>query len=176
MRKLFFLILLLSASSSLCFGAEKDISLLVEASPKTITVGDPINYKATLERKPQIKILKPPQIRSENFEILKRSEPEIKIQKNLIREIYRFKLTAYEAGQKNIESLRVEYLDPSGKPNIVESREIPITVKSVLKNTDEKTDIRGAKGVVGIEPEYKKYFPILYGIGGFCGVTPLPSH
>jgi hypothetical protein len=70
-------------------------------------------------------------------------------------------------GEKVLPPIRVEYLDAKGNRSVLESAEIKLEVKSVLKNIDPlRADIRDVKKVVGIEPEYKKYLSYLYVAGG----------
>ncbi|MBV6514049.1 MAG: hypothetical protein FMNOHCHN_03639 [Ignavibacteriaceae bacterium] len=72
-----------------------------------------------------------------------------------------FTLTAFSLGEFVLTPIEVQYAE-GGQTKSIKTDPIYITVKSVAEG-EEKTDIRGIKGVIAIPA---KYLPFLYVLGG----------
>jgi hypothetical protein len=147
--------------------------LIVDASvdKNTITIGDPIEYTITIKRDEKTKT--EPLVFGENlgaFEIRnlkmgKEKKYGLKFRDHgwyLMSQI-KLTLTIFDVGSFTIPSIRVKHIDEAGKQGEISTKEITITVESLVP-VDAK-DIRGFKGPAElISPFSTTLFRV-----GFCG-------
>jgi hypothetical protein len=67
-------------------------------------------------------------------------------------------LTLFDVGEYKIPPAKAEIADRDGTRRVIESREIPVTVLSVLGKTEVlSADIRDIRGVTRVVPQYEKF-------------------
>lgn len=145
--------------------AKKDepLKLSTQLSKTKGTIGDVFELTLTINYGSKIKLVEPIKLRAEGLTIQagKKTPPVQKGSRSVEERV--FKLTSFDTGDYKIEPLVVGYIDPAGKEGTVtDSQTYKIKIESVLKNVNERTDIRDIKGVLNIEPRYEKYLRIFY--------------
>jgi hypothetical protein len=168
-RQAFFILLALIPPMALSLQAaeEAKISVKSEIDRAFITIGDPVIYTVTVRHDPKIKILSPFSPPSPDILKIKKVEDIRQEDAGMLIEGRRFTLTAFGLGEFILEPLEVKYLDPEGNQQTLQTDKIFLTVKSVAEG-EEKTDIRGIKGVIKLP---SKILSILYILFAFALAT-----
>ena len=141
---------------------ESKISVRSELSKAFITIGDPVAYSVIVQHIPEIKILSTLSPPDQSILKVKKTEDIQKKEGNHIYEGKKFTVTSYSLGEYVLDPVVIQYLDTDGKTKTLQTDKIYLTVKSVAAG-EEKTDIRGIKGVVKLSK--KMLLWILIGMG-----------
>lgn len=140
-----FLGLAIAISIGLAYAAD-DISVKVEVDKAFATIGDEINLRVSVSHHPDIQVL---QITAENlsdFEIKKTTDFSTK-ENSKILEGKNYVLTTYLLGEYVVRPFTIQYRTKNGDVKELQSNNLYVTMESVDKSKDTKTDIRGVKGV-----------------------------
>ncbi len=144
--------------------ADQDISIKVEVDRAFATIGDPINFRATVTHTPDTVILE-----LDAKEVL--SDFEIKEVKSFTTqengktlEGKNYVITNYTLGEYVIKPFTIQYRKGQGGVEQLKTNSLYITIQSIEKNKDPNGDIRGVKGVRKIKGPGWPWF-VLLGLG-----------
>ena len=169
-----FLILL-----SFPLSVKAEVSVKVEVDRAFATIGDQINFRITAVHDPGETILEiNPQNALSDFEI-KQSTDFSTEQGKQILEGKNFVIANYQLGDYVIRPVSVQYRDKSGDVKEIKTNSLYVTIESVEKNkksTNDKSDIRGVKGVQKIKPVLWPWFLLLAILAISAGVYFFMEH
>lgn len=144
------------------FAEAPKISVKADLSKAFITIGDPVVYTVQVEHVPEIKILSDIPPPDQDILKVKKTEKINKKEGNRIYEGKKFTVTGYSLGEYVLDPVTIDYLDTDGTRKSIQTDKIYLTVKSVAEG-EEKTDIRGIKGVIKIPLKILRW--IFIGLG-----------
>ena len=114
----------------------------VRAAPTQATIGDPITLTVTVTCPPGVRALPPPPNAPLGpFEVRDHRVEQRERQDDSTETVALFEVAAYETGEVKIPSLRVDTIEADGTAAQLRTREIPVTIASVLPADDENLDI-----------------------------------
>lgn len=125
-----------------------------------ITIGDKVQYSIIVEIPKGAEIeftVLDLTLTSQGFAVKDFGEDKpVKISGKRIRKKYWYLLNTYITGSYTIPPVTIKYTLPDGTGDSVETQEVFLEVKSVIKEGEEPSDIRDIKTPVEIKVNYKK--------------------
>ncbi len=163
-RLLIFVCLVFFTAVSLAFTADDSDFIEVKAnlSQTTAHIGDLVKYEIKVIHDKDIQLLTPPTIKPKGFKVRSTQDLERTETRNIVTEGRIFTISTLEAGDYTFDEVTIQYLDEAGIKKTVSGPRLKLKIESVLKNVNEKTDIKDIKGVIGIDPRYEKYLKYIY--------------
>ena len=127
--------------------AEPDVSVKVEVDRAFATIGDPINFRITATHAPEISVLEmnPSGVLSD-FEI-KESTNFSQKEGGKILEGHNYVITTYTLGEYVVKPFTIQYHAKGGETGQLKTNAIYITIESIDKGKEPKSDIKGIKGI-----------------------------
>lgn len=163
-----FFCLTIAISFGFAYAAD-DISVKVEVDKAFATIGDEINLRVSVSHHPDIQVL---QITAENlsdFEIKKTTDFSTK-EDGRILEGKNVVLTTYLLGEYVVRPFTIQYRTKNGDVKELQSNNLYVTMESVDKSKDTKTDIRGVKGVQKLKNTMFRWLLGLLGVVAGLGI------
>ena len=156
--KQFLAFFLLVSAQPLLLLAEPVVALRTDASPREITIGDPIKFSIVVSVSSEVAHI-PFSWTEEisNFEALTASSPTARIENDgKTTTMYQFILTTFSTGTQMIPSLPLRFTTLQGQLSEAKTQEIPIQVKSILAEKGDEGNIRPLKGMFN----FKSYWGV----------------
>lgn len=172
MKKILLILLILGALPWNMMPAEADeapkISVKAEVDRAFMTIGDPVVYTVTIRYLPGIQVLSSiPPPSADLFKIKKVFE--FKEKEGLYSvEGRRFTLTTFRLGEFILDPVKIQYREGAGDLQSVETGKIFLTVRSVVKEGETMSDIRGIKPVVPLPRTFLKRLLYILGVLAFA--------
>ncbi len=145
-------------------GAQEEIEpVQAEASfnKEAITIGEKVRYaiRIELEEETELKLPTVEAVLNEAGFAVRDfgEEKQKKISKGRFREEYWYSLDTYVTGSYVVPPIVIEYILADGIPGEVETPEVFLEVKSVIKEGEAAEDIKDIKQPVEIKFSYKKF-------------------
>lgn len=125
-----------------------------------ITIGDKVQYSISVDMEKDTDLEMPlidPILINLGFVIKDLGEDkQIKISKNRVRKKYWYLLNTYTTAAYIVPPITLKYILSDGTEGQIETQEVFLDVKSVIKEGEELQDIRDIKQPVVIKASYKK--------------------
>jgi hypothetical protein len=147
-----------------------DVSVKTEVDRAFATIGDPINFRVTAIHDPEETILDMnPKNALADFEVKQVTDFSTQEKKKIL-EGKNFVITNYALGDYVIRPFTVQYRNKTGEIKEIETNSLYITIESVDKSKEPKSDIKGIKGVQKIKPRLWPWLLALVLLGIATGV------
>lgn len=151
--KNFCLLLLLLLSAQAALAADPPYRVDVEVIPgHQVTIGDEVKLVIKVDHDRNYSFVTPPDtITLAPFEFKRVRFATPKSSGGRVKDSVTLVCTIFDLGQFRIPKIPLTLTDPNGLPIVVMTDEIPIEVKSVLKNDPKDTEMRPIKGPVSVD-------------------------
>jgi len=151
MKRIVWVLALLSILCAPLFAAEPSVQLRVDVNPKTITIGDPIHYSLIVFYSSSIAAspLAVPQPWGD-FETLAAATVPAHVEVDKIRLEYHLMLTTFSTGTLTIPSIALQFMVPGGQVAEAKTEEVQITVRSLLAEKGDIGKPDAAEGTVHV--------------------------
>ena len=163
LKLIFHIFVLVSILSSAKLSCADSITLFSSVDTSEITIGDKITYSLKIVHEKDLEVdLPSPGSNLGQFDILDYKEQKPVEKDGIVTRIIEYTISNYAVGEYSIPPLKITYKSKDNENKELETREIPITVNSVV-NPEEK-DIRDIKDVVDIPLDLALYYKIGAGV------------
>lgn len=148
-------VFLLLTASCLLWADEGELSVKAEVDKASFTVGDKIEYRVSAAYPPEVKLISAIPQPPEDFLELKKVHDFSEKEGNQIVEGRRFVFSIYQLGDFILEPVILKFRLPNGEEKELRTNRIFLTVESVDRSHQPKTDIRNIKGWLALPRSWR---------------------